>query len=46
MCCVSRITTTQGEDGHHPESYRVLKDFYEGHIEGKHVSFERYAITP
>ncbi|CAH3182239.1 unnamed protein product [Porites lobata] len=24
------------EDGHHPESYRVLKVLYERHIEGKH----------
>ena len=27
------------EDGHHPESYRVLKALYERHIEGKHVPF-------
>ena len=34
------------EDGHHPESYRVLKVLYERHIEGKHVPFQRYVITP
>ena len=34
------------EDGHHPESYRVLKVLYEKHIEGKHVPFQRYVITP
>ena len=34
------------EDGHHPESYRVLKVLYEIHIEGKYVPFQRYVITP
>ena len=34
------------EDGHHPESYRVLKTLYERHIEGKHVPFQRYVINP
>ena len=34
------------EGTHHPESYRVLKALYEGHIEGKHVPFQRYVITP
>ena len=34
------------EDGHHPESYRVLKALYERHIVGKHVPFQRYMITP
>ena len=34
------------EDGHHPESYRVLKVLYERHIEGKHVPFQRYVINP
>ena len=34
------------EDGNHPESYRVLKTLYERHIEGKHVPFQRYVITP
>ena len=34
------------EDGHHPESYRVLKTLYERHIEGKHVPFQSYVITP
>ena len=34
------------EDGHHPESYRVLKTLYERHIEGKHVPFQRYVIPP
>ena len=34
------------DDGHHPESYSVLKALYEGHIEGKHVPFQRYVITP
>ena len=34
------------EDGNHPESYRVLKVLYERHIEGKHVPFQRYVITP
>ena len=33
------------EDGHHPESYRVLKALYERHIEDKHVLFQRYVIT-
>ena len=33
------------EEGHHPESYRVLKALYERHIEGKHVLFQRYVIT-
>ena len=34
------------EDGHHPGSYRVLKPLYERHIEGKHVPFQLYVITP
>ena len=34
------------EDGHHPGSYRVLKALYERHIEGKHVPFQLYVITP
>ena len=34
------------EDGHQTESYRVLKVLYERHIEGKHVPFQRYVITP
>ena len=34
------------EDRHHTESYRVLKVLYERHIEGKHVPFERYVISP
>ena len=34
------------EDGHHPESYRVFKTLYERHIEGKHVTFQRYIIPP
>ena len=34
------------EDGHHPESYRVLKALYERHNEGKRVPFQRYVITP
>ena len=32
--------------GHFPVSYRVLKALYERHIEGKHVPFHRYIITP
>ena len=28
------------------ESYRVLKVLYERHIEGKHVPFQSYVITP
>ena len=28
------------------ESYRVLKVLYERHIEGKHVPFQLYVITP
>ena len=35
------------EDGHHPESYRVLKKaLYERQIEGKHTPFQGYFITP
>ena len=34
------------EDRHHPGSYRVLKTLYERHIEGKHVPFQLYVITP
>ena len=34
------------EEGHHPEIYRVLKAFNERHIEGKHVPFQCYVITP
>ena len=34
------------DDGHHPESFRVLKVLYERHIEGKHVPFEGYVISP
>ena len=34
------------EDEHHLESYRVLKVLYERYIEGKHVPFQRYVITP
>ena len=34
------------EDGHHPESYQVLKVLYERHIEGKQIPFQRYVITP
>ena len=34
------------EDGHHAESYWVLKALYERHTEGKHVPFQRYVITP
>ena len=34
------------EDRHHPGSYRVLKALYERHIEGKHVPFQLYVITP
>ena len=30
------------EDGHHPESYRVMKVLYEG----QHVPFQSYVITP
>ena len=32
--------------GHFPKSYRVLKASYERYIEGKHVPFHRYVITP
>ena len=34
------------EDGHHPESYGLLKTLYERHIEGKHVPFQSYVIPP
>ena len=34
------------KDRHHAESYRVLKALYERHIEGKHVPFQSYVITP
>ena len=33
------------DDGHHPESLRVLKVLSERHIEGKHVPFEGYVIS-
>ena len=33
------------DDGHHPESFRVLKVLYERHIKGKHVLFEGYVIS-
>ena len=34
------------EEGHHPESQRVLKDLYERHVQDKPVPFNRYFITP
>ena len=34
------------EEGHHPESRRVLKDLYERHVQGKSVPLPRYFITP
>ena len=34
------------EEGHHPQSYRVLKCLFERHIEGRHLPFHRYFITP
>ena len=34
------------EDGHHSESYWVLKVLYERHTEGKHVPFQRYVVIP
>ena len=34
------------EDGHHPESYRVLKVLYERHIEGKHYLFNVMSSPP
>ena len=34
------------KDGHHPESYWVLKTLYERHIEGKHLPFQSHVIPP
>lgn len=34
------------EEGHHPESHRVLKDLYERHVQDKPVPCNRYFITP
>ena len=34
------------DDGHHPESWQVLKTFFERNIEGKHVPFHSYVVTP
>ena len=51
MCCVRRITSTQGRTGITPKvtetpKVKVLKTLYERHIEGKHVPFQRYVIPP
>ena len=45
-CAASGVLQVHREDGHHPESYQVLKVIYERHIEGKHIPFQRYVITP
>ena len=34
------------DDEHHPESWQVLKALFERNIEGKHVPFHSYVVTP
>ena len=45
-CAASHVLQLRKRGWASPESFRVLKVLYERHIEGKHVPFQRYVITP
>ena len=45
-CAASGVLQVHREDGHHPESYQVLKVIYERHIEGNTYLFNVMSSPP